>query len=223
MNGEKLKVLLVDDDEDDYVITRGLLKEIPAYHVELDWTQDFNEALDQISVHEHGMYLVDYRLGARTGLELLSEAIEGGCRDPIILLTGQGDREVDLEAMKAGAADYLDKGRLDIDILDRAIRYSIERRRAETVRDQLISDLQTAAAEIRTLNGMLPICSSCKRIRDDGGYWNQLEKYIQEHSHAELSHSMCPTCIRQLYPDQAKALVGTDDESKTDSPDDVDA
>lgn len=222
MKGETLKVLLVDDDEDDFVITRDLLSEIPTYQVELDWAYDFGDGLDRISGHKHGMYLVDYRLGARTGLELVTEAIEGGCREPIILLTGQGDREVDLEAMRAGAADYLDKGRLDVDILDRAIRYSMERRRAEAVRDKLINDLQSAAAEIKTLNGMLPICSSCKRIRDDSGYWNQLEKYIKEHSHAELSHSICPTCIRQLYPGRAKALAGADDEPEAETPEDAD-
>lgn len=223
MYTESLKVLLVDDDEDDYIITRDLLSDLPSYNVKLDWTVDFIEAMEHISGRIHDIYLVDYRLGEHTGLELVDEAIRDGCRAPIILLTGQGDRDVDLEAMKAGAADYIVKGRLNADILDRAIRYSMERRRAETIRDKLISDLKDALAEIKTLNGMLPICSACKRIRDDGGYWNQLENYIKEHSHAELSHSICPTCAKQLYPKHARAMTGNSDELEANSLEDVDA
>lgn len=223
MNSETLKVLLVDDDEDDYVITRDLLSEIPSYQVELEWIPDFGEALEKVSTHVHGLYLVDYRLGERTGLELMNEAIKGGCKEPIILLTGQGDRDVDIQAMKAGAADYIVKNRLDADVLDRTIRYSIERQRTAMVKERLITELQNALAEIKTLNGMLPICSACKRIRDDSGYWNQLEKYLEEHSHAEMSHSICPTCAQQLYPAHAERMTGAVDQSEATSIENVDA
>lgn len=76
-----------------------------------------------------------------------------------------------------------------------------ERIRAEKEREVLIHDLQEALAKVRTLSGLLPICSSCKKIRDDGGYWNQIEGYIQEHSDAEFSHSLCPECAARLFPD----------------------
>ena len=139
MNQETLNVLLVDNNEDDYVITRDMLAEIPSYHVELEWTGSYAEALKRIASGEHSLFLVDYRLGARTGLDLVKEANESGCREPIILLTGQADRTVDLEAMRAGAADYIVKSHLNADMLDRSIRYSLERRRADMVRDKLIS------------------------------------------------------------------------------------
>lgn len=71
----------------------------------------------------------------------------------------------------------------------------------EQEREQLISELQDALAKVRTLSGMLPICSSCKKIRDDKGYWNQIELYISKHSHAEFSHGICPQCAKKLYPD----------------------
>ena len=77
--------------------------------------------------NQHDVCLVDYRLGAETGIDLLRAALERGCQAPIILLTGQGEHEIDLEAMKAGAADYLVKGRLDAGLLERSIRYAIER------------------------------------------------------------------------------------------------
>jgi uncharacterized PurR-regulated membrane protein YhhQ (DUF165 family) len=75
------------------------------------------------------------------------------------------------------------------------------RKEAEKELDKVIQELQTALSEVKTLRGFLPICSSCKRIRDDKGYWNQIEAYIQDHSDAEFSHGICPECIEKLYPD----------------------
>ena len=93
--------------------------------------QQLQGRADAIQRREHDIYLLDYRLGERTGLELLCESQQFHRRAPMILLTGQGDQEVDMQAMKAGAADYLVKGQLNADILDRAIRYAIEGQRAE--------------------------------------------------------------------------------------------
>jgi hypothetical protein len=70
-----------------------------------------------------------------------------------------------------------------------------------TRRKALIQELQTAIGEIKTLSGLLPICASCKKIRDDKGYWNQIEVFIRDHSDAEFSHGICPDCIQQLYPE----------------------
>ena len=199
---ERVRVLVVDDDEDDYMITRDLLSEIrgPAYH--LDWLSDYDAALEAMGRGEHDVYLLDYRLGERDGLQLLKEAMAKGYRTPVILLTGQGDRDVDVEATKAGAMDYLVKGRIDSTLLERSIRYAIERHRVEMEREKLIRELEGALAEIRTVSGLLPICSSCKSIRDDRGYWNQLETYISQHSDAQFSHSLCPLCLEKFFPDQ---------------------
>ena len=68
-------------------------------------------------------------------------------------------------------------------------------------REKLIESLQEALAQVKTLSGLLPICSHCKKIRDDSGYWRQIEQYVEKHSQAEFSHSMCPQCAHQLYPD----------------------
>ena len=76
-----------------------------------------------------------------------------------------------------------------------------EHKRFGEEREQLVRELQAALAQVKTLSGFLPICSNCKKIRDDRGYWNQLEQYIQEHSEAEFSHSICPECAKKLYPD----------------------
>ena len=76
-----------------------------------------------------------------------------------------------------------------------------ERKQAEASRQKLIQELQNALAEVKTLSGLLPICASCKNIRDDKGYWNQIESYIRNHSEAEFSHSICPECVTKLYPE----------------------
>ena len=124
-NNTGLRVLLVEDDEDDYLIIRDLLSEMKRF--ELEWVTDYDDALEAIERGEHDVCLLDYRLGERSGLELLHEASEKGYTVPIILLTGQGDREVDLEAMQAGAAGYLAKGQIDTPLLERSIRYAFTR------------------------------------------------------------------------------------------------
>ncbi len=124
-----VKVLLVDDDQDDYVLTKYLFEEFKDNHYQLEWTSSFYSAQKAIREGVHDIYLIDYRLGSENGLNLIRESIAEGCRAPMILLTGQGDKEIDLEAMKAGAADYLVKGQFEAQTLERAIRYSLQHAR----------------------------------------------------------------------------------------------
>ena len=145
---EPLKVLLVEDDEDDYVLTRGLFNEMKGPRLQIDWIANFDQGLSTMIENQHDVCLVDYRLGARNGVELLREAVERGCTAPVILLTGQGEHEIDLEAMKAGAADYLVKSRLDAGLLERSIRYAIERKRAAAVAAADQARLAALGAEI---------------------------------------------------------------------------
>ncbi|HBR56700.1 MAG TPA: hybrid sensor histidine kinase/response regulator, partial [Blastocatellia bacterium] len=125
MKESSLRVLLVDDDEDDYVLTRDLLSEVKGTTYETMWVSRCTEALEVICKDAYDVCLIDYRLGEETGIELLRKAMAAGCRMPMILLTGQGDREIDIEATRAGAADYLVKGEIGPQILERAIRYAI--------------------------------------------------------------------------------------------------
>jgi hypothetical protein len=81
------------------------------------------------------------------------------------------------------------------------IRDITDRKLVEVEREKLIAELTDALAQIKTLKGLLPICSTCKKIRDDMGYWNTLEKYIMEHSEAEFTHGICPDCIRKFFPE----------------------
>lgn len=131
MNDPQVKVLLVEDDEGDYVLVRDLLSQIAPSRYVLKWESSYETALAAIRNCGYDLCLLDYCLGDRTGLELLREAREMGCRAPIIFLARQGDYQVDLEAMRGGAADYLIKSQINAHLLDRSIRYAIEHKRAE--------------------------------------------------------------------------------------------
>jgi len=87
-----------------------------------------------------------------------------------------------------------------------AFRDITNRKQIEAERERLIVELRDALAKINTLKGMIPICSSCKKIRDDQGFWNSIEKYIMEHSEAEFSHGICPECAKKLYPEYYKEM-----------------
>jgi len=123
----EVRILIVDDDEDDYYITSEYLKEIQEYKLKIDWRYRFADAVEQLKLRNYDMYFVDYRLGAKTGLDFLKEAVKLGCEEPIVLLTGKGNKDVDIEAMQMGATDYLIKTDLTTDKLERCIRYSLER------------------------------------------------------------------------------------------------
>lgn len=122
-----LKVLIIDDDEDDYYITSQYLQEISGMNITCSWCFNIRDAQEKLLSNDFDMYFLDYRLGARTGLELLREAINNGAYKPIVLLTGKGTPEIDKLAVESGAYDYLIKSELTTEKLERCIRYAIER------------------------------------------------------------------------------------------------
>ncbi|MBC5774794.1 hybrid sensor histidine kinase/response regulator [Pontibacter sp. KCTC 32443] len=147
MPDNKTRVLLIDDDEDDFIITRDTIEDIPGSNYLLDWTASFSEAAELIKQEKHDVYLVDYRLGAHDGLELISQAVETGSMAPFILLTGQSDRETDEKAMRVGAADYLVKGTFDPYTLERSIRYSVEHAKSLAEIQKLNTELEHRVEE----------------------------------------------------------------------------
>ena len=123
---EVTRVLLVDDEEDEFVLARDLLRRAGKGRFSLEWAPTFDAGLDFLSVNMADVCLVDYRLGAETGLDFIREA-RAVSTVPLILMTGRGDRTIDADAIAAGAADYLDKAELTPALLERSIRYAIER------------------------------------------------------------------------------------------------
>src|SRR5436190_2721104 len=133
-NNSIVKIAIVDDDEYDYSLIRDYIKRIDGNPVPgqankfiVDWCDDYNKAIEKIKAKEYDLYFVDYRLGYRTGLELLQETARFGCDEPIVLLTGKGNKSIDIQAMESGATDYLIKTDLNTEKLERCIRYSLDR------------------------------------------------------------------------------------------------
>jgi len=204
-----MRILLVEDNADHRELMRlALTKYDLTWQVE--GVVSGEAALRRLSEGEaYDVVFLDYSLPERDGLEVLEEIRGGEAPPPVVMVTGRGDEQVAVEAMKCGAYDYVVKGegymqRLPV-LAQRAMeahQLAMERKLAEEEREKLIRELQEALAKVKTLTGLLPICASCKKIRDDKGYWNQIEVYIRDHSEAEFSHGICPDCMKKLYPDE---------------------
>jgi light-regulated signal transduction histidine kinase (bacteriophytochrome) len=144
------RVLLVDDDEDDYIVARDFLSEAELLDFKLTWVDNYDDGLAEIGKNCHDVYLFDFRLGKENGLELMQAAIRMGCTKPIILLTGVGDREIDQRAMTLGASDYLVKGKfLSATLLERSILHAIERKTSENRQLKLVSELAAVNQELK--------------------------------------------------------------------------
>lgn len=122
-----IKIAIIDDDEDDYFIIAEYIRGIEGSKFKIDWCNNYEEAVAKITVKSHDIYFIDYRLGSHTGIELLQEACRIGCDVPIVILTGKGNKSVDIAAMESGATDYLVKSDLNTEKLERCIRYSLDR------------------------------------------------------------------------------------------------
>ena len=152
MDNGTVRVLMIEDDPDDYSLMRELLGDDPENKIVLEWVSDFDAGLDAITRGEHDAFLVDYRLGKDDGLKLLREGLRLGCKAPMILLTGQGDRDLALQALDAGASDYLVKGKIDAAVLERSIRYALQQKRHA---DELERKVADRTAELERANAAL--------------------------------------------------------------------
>lgn len=122
---DDIRILHIDDDEEDFIIIQDLLNDISDQSYTIEWVSSYSEAQQKIKSNDYDIFLVDFRLGNYSGIELLKFIRQHNYFTPVIIFTGQGDEMVDIEAMKAGAADYLIKGQIDANMLERSIRYSV--------------------------------------------------------------------------------------------------
>jgi DNA-binding NtrC family response regulator len=214
----KESILIVDDDES----TRRSLTLIfgkKGYETETAGTG--REAIEKAQDRFFNLALLDIKLPEVEGVELIAPLKEMHPDMAVIVATAYASLETAVRALNEGASAYITKP-LNMDEVLATVREALEKQRlvmenrrllqtvqqqlaelrqAEEVREKLIHELQDALAEIKTLRGILPICSSCKKIRDDEGYWHQVEVYIRDHSEAEFSHGLCPECAKKLYPE----------------------
>jgi phosphoserine phosphatase RsbU/P len=132
---------------------------------------------------------------------------------PIVMVSVRDEEERIEKAFEAGAIDYIGKPIKKLELRARVrsilkLKEETDQRKAhEKGLEETIEKLKKAMAEIKTLSGLLPICSNCKKVRDDQGYWKQVEQFVSEYSNVEFSHGLCPDCIRTLYPDIADKIL----------------
>jgi DNA-binding NtrC family response regulator len=196
MNENLIKLLLVDDDEADVFLVRRMLGKNPGrkYNFHIYHCTTLAETLAYLSSGFPQVVLLDLGLPDSQGLQTLEKVLEVAPQLPIVVFTGINNEDLGITSVQKGAQDYLVKGQVTMNLLVHSLRYAIERKR-------MFIELQEALSQVKILSGLLPICSRCKNIRDDQGYWRQIETYIKEHSQAEFSHSICPDCLKSIYPE----------------------
>jgi len=189
-----LRIVYIEDDEDDFLIIHNLLSEMTPMKFQLEWITNYDAGLEAISNTPFDVCLLDYRLGDRDGLEFLRKATEKGCKMPIIFLTGVGNYEIDLQAMRMGAADYLPKNEISASILERSIRYAVTIWKSNNDLRALSSKLLTILEEERkrlaselhdsigpTLAAMKFWIEMALKLRDEGdgsAALNRLEQFV---------------------------------------------
>lgn len=171
---------------------------------EIETAERLASGIERLSHGGIDIVLLDLGLPDSMGLDTLRLARASAPDVTIVVLTGLTDEHVGLQALQEGAQDYQVKYQVNGPLIIRSMRYSAERKRLEQEKEKLIEELKAALAKVKTLSGMLPICAACKNIRDDEGYWHQIESYISEHSETEFSHGLCPECMKRLFPTYTK-------------------
>jgi DNA-binding response OmpR family regulator len=200
MESARMRILIAEDDFTSRTVLVGLLTKC-GHEV----TETVDGAGAWNVMREPGappLAILDWMMPGVDGLEVVRRvrALRTGLPPYIILLTTRGGKADIVAGLVAGADDYLVK---PVDAGELRARVEVGRRMIE-MRDVLASkveELQEALDQLRTLRGILPICMHCKKIRDDEGYWNQVESYVRRHTEAEFSHCICPECMKSMYPD----------------------
>lgn len=198
----KAKIVIADDD----TVTRKLIEKIligDDYDVKS--AEDGQQVIQLIQENQPDLALLDVMMPGLTGYEVCRQmkADPSTTDIPVIFLTSKAELDDIAEGFEAGAVDYVSKPPRQLELLAR-VRTHIE---LKTTRDSLqahVARLKESLEEIKALSGMLPICANCKKIRDDEGYWQQVESYISSRSEAVFSHGICPDCMKELYPQYAK-------------------
>ena len=190
-------VLLIEDNPADARLIMGILREEPAHTTEVLHADNMARGLEALEQGGIAIVLLDLNLPDSSGYDTFVMLQKHAPTIPVIVLTGMDDMALAIRIVHDGAQDYMLKSLVDYTMLARSIRYSIERKEVEQERERLIKDLQYSLAHIKTLQGLLPICMYCKKIRDDKQYWQQVEEYIARHTEAQCSHGVCPDCYKK--------------------------
>lgn len=173
---------------------------------------DGNEAVALVEACHPELILLDIQMPGMSGYEVLQKIkeIEAVKDVPVIFLTAMSQLEDEIKGLEYGAVDYITKP-FDMRIVKMRVKTQLELRRKTRLLEERTKQLEAALEDLRTLKEIIPICMYCKKIRDDDGYWNQLEAYIAKHTGSNFSHGICPECLREHFGDEMADKI----ESKT--------
>lgn len=192
-----VRVLIAEDNPVVYKITERTLNK--AEFVVIGWAKNGEEVLKLVPEVKPDVVLMDIEMPGMDGIEATKELMERS-PVPVVILTSHESRMVVQRATEAGIGAYLVKPPKPRDI-ELAIIIAMARFKDIMRLNKLNKDLKEALAKVKTLSGLIPICARCKKIRNDSGYWEEVEIFIKEHSEALFSHGICPVCTQELYND----------------------
>ena len=198
MEPAKPFVVIVDDIQENVRILHHALKDQPySFAIAYSGT----ELLRILENHPVTLILLDVMLPDIDGFALAKKILSDNRfkEIPIIFLTARAEQEDRIRGFEAGGVDYVSKPFDSREILER-VKTHVNLRLALEEQKRLNRELQAALDRVKKLEGIIPICSSCKKIRSDEGYWTQVERYISEHTGVMFSHSLCPDCASKLFP-----------------------
>ncbi len=196
---KRFKILMVDDIKSNVTMLEKVLKN----KYDILYEKSGEEALHHITSAQPDLVLLDIMLPGMDGYEVCTRLkADEQTRDiPVIFISALGELENIITGFSAGGVDYVIKPFQEEEVLAR-VETHLTLRSLQKRLEENNNQLQEALDTVKTLKGLLPICSNCKKIRDDKGYWNQIESYISDHSDALFSHGICPDCMGQLYGHQ---------------------
>jgi DNA-binding response OmpR family regulator len=206
MTAKPIKVLMIEDNIADVLLVREMLKEARAPRFDLCVADQLASGIERLRQDHHDVVILDLGLPDSQGLDSLRELYRQFPNVPILVMTGLAEEDAAIKAVQEGAQDYVLKGATDGKLFARNIRYAIERKQILDERDMLIVQLQEALGNIKTLKQMVPICSYCKKIRNDEGFWEQLEAYVTEHTGSVFSHGICVECGKKAREETEEEL-----------------
>jgi len=204
MGNTKPSILIVDDlPENIQILSSALEGEFELY-----FALNGDDALKRTLIIKPDLILLDIIMPGMSGFEACKK-IKGSPEIsdiPIIFITALGHADDESEGLMLGAADYITKP-FNSDLVRLRVRNHLELKMKRDALEQRTLELEDALKNVRILKELLPICASCKSIRNDDGYWEQLEKYFSERTDVLFSHAICPDCLKKLYPEIYPAIL----------------
>jgi len=185
LQAESIKTLLIEDNDGDIQIISSLLSEFED--VRLDSANSLEKGLNLLNNNDYNSILLDLNLPDSAGVNTLLKILVAFPEHPVVVLTGYEESELGILSVQSGAQDFLNKQNLSGHLLLHALYYAIER-------NKLVKRLKQSLHEIERLRGLLPICMCCKKIRNDKGYWEQIDSYLTERNSVKFVHGLCPDC-----------------------------